>query len=116
VTPQSTETVVCLVTAPQADASSIATAVVERRLAGCVNIVPLVHSVFRWEGKVERDEEALLIVKTTRACVPKIDDLLRTVHPYDTFELVALDIATGSHPYLDWIVASVGDDPPKDRS
>lgn len=111
---QATETVVCLVTTPQADASSIASAVVERRLAACVNVVPLVRSVYRWEGKVEQDEEALLIVKTTRASVAQIDTLLRTVHPYDTFELVALDIVGGNHPYLDWIVASVGDDPPAD--
>jgi periplasmic divalent cation tolerance protein len=102
-----TETVACLVTAPQTDASPIATALVEKRLAACVNVVPLVHSVYRWKGKVEQDEEALLIVKTTRACVPRIDDLLRTVHPYDTFELVALDIATGSHPYLTWVAESV---------
>lgn len=60
---------------------------------------------------MEREEEALLIVKTTRACVAQIDRLLQTVHPYDTFELVALDVAGGSHPYLDWIVASVGDPP-----
>jgi periplasmic divalent cation tolerance protein len=80
-----------------------------------VNVVPLVHSVYRWEGKVEQDEEALLVVKTTRACVTQIDDLLRTVHPYDTFELIALDIATGSHPYLTWIAESVGDDPPTNR-
>jgi periplasmic divalent cation tolerance protein len=80
-----------------------------------VNVVPGVHSVYRWEGKVEQDDEALLIVKTTRASIPQIDDLLRTVHPYDTFELVALDIATGSHPYLAWIEESVGDDLPTNR-
>ncbi|MGH2912781.1 MAG: divalent-cation tolerance protein CutA [Solirubrobacteraceae bacterium] len=115
VSPQSTETVVCLVTAPQADAPSIASTVVGRQLAACVNIVPLVHSVYRWEGKVEQDEEALLIVKTTRTRVSQIDDLLRTIHPYDTFELVALDVTTGSRSYLDWIVASMGDSTPTDR-
>ena len=112
--PQSTETVVCLVTAPQADAHSIASVLVERRLAACVNVIPTVHSVYRWEGKVEQDEEALLIVKTASACVLQIDDLLRTVHPYDTFELVALDIAGGSHSYLAWIAGSV--DPRRDSA
>lgn len=108
--PQSNETVACLVTAPQASAHSIASAIVERRLAACVNVIPLVRSVYRWEGKIEEDDEAMLIVKTTRACVPRIDGLLRTVHPYDTFELVALDIATGSHPYLTWITECTGGD------
>lgn len=102
------EAVVCLVTAPPADASSIASAVLDGRLAACVNIVPLVRSLYRWEGRVEQDEEALLVVKTTRAAVPELDELLRTIHPYDTFELIALDVVAGSRPYLDWIAGSVG--------
>lgn len=109
---QAAEVVVCLVTAPQADASSIASTLVERRLAACVNVAPQVHSTYRWEGKIEQDDEALLIVKTTRAAVTAIDELLREIHPYDTFELVALDIAGGSHSYLAWIAESV--DPPHD--
>jgi periplasmic divalent cation tolerance protein len=105
-----TDTVVSLVTAPQADARSIASTLVERRLAACVNIVPLVQSLYRWEGRVEQDTEALLIVKTTLAALPSIDELLREIHPYDVFELVALDVAGGSFPYLAWIAGSV--DPP----
>jgi periplasmic divalent cation tolerance protein len=111
---QAADTVVCLVTAPQADAHSIASTFVEKRLAACVNVVPSVRSVYRWEGEIERDEEALLIVKTTRTAVPHIDELLRAIHPYDTFELVALDVAGGSRPYLEWIVGSVGDGRPTD--
>ena len=111
---QSTEAVVCLVTAPRRDASPIATALVEQRLAACVNVVPQVHSTYRWEGKIEQDEEALLVVKTTAAAVAAIDELLREIHPYDTFELVSLDVAGGSHPYLAWIADSV--DPPHDSA
>jgi periplasmic divalent cation tolerance protein len=105
---QATDAVVCLVTTPQADARSIASAAIDKKLAACVNIVPLVHSLYWWDGKVEQDDEALLLVKTTRAAVSELDDLLRTIHPYDTFELIALDIVAGSHPYLDWIGGSVG--------
>lgn len=101
------EPVVCLVTAPPADAERIATELVERRLAACVNIVPGVRSVYRWRGAIATDGESLLVVKTTRPAVAELDRALRDVHPYDTFELVALEIAAGSAPYLEWIGASV---------
>jgi periplasmic divalent cation tolerance protein len=100
--------VVCLVTAPQTDARSIASAVIDNKLAACVNIVALVQSLYWWEGKVEQDDEALLVVKTTRAAVSGLEELLRTIHPYDTFELIAFDIVAGSQSYLEWIDKSVG--------
>jgi periplasmic divalent cation tolerance protein len=105
---QAPDAVVCLITTPQADARSIASTVIDKQLAACVNIVPLVHSLYRWEGRVEHDEEALLVVKTTRAATPRLDELLRAIHPYETFELIALDVVAGSHPYLEWIGSSVG--------
>jgi periplasmic divalent cation tolerance protein len=100
------DAVVCLITAPQADAHRIASTVIDRKLAACVNIVPLVQSLYWWEGKVEQSDEALLVVKTTRGGVSRLDDLLRRIHPYENFELVALDIVAGSQPYLDWIASS----------
>ncbi|HEY8302959.1 MAG TPA: divalent-cation tolerance protein CutA [Solirubrobacteraceae bacterium] len=106
------DAVVCLVTAPRAHGHPIATAMIDEGLAACVNVVPSVDSVYRWEGKVERSEESLLVVKTTRAAVRRIDELLRAVHPYDTFELVVLDVLGGSHPYLAWIAESVGNTSP----
>jgi periplasmic divalent cation tolerance protein len=99
--------VVCLVTTPTANGREIAAAVVEARLAACVNIVPLVESIYRWEGEIERDEESLLLIKTTRPAVEPLTEAIRAVHPYENFELIALDIETGSPPYLDWIAASV---------
>jgi periplasmic divalent cation tolerance protein len=99
--------VVCLITAPQPDAASIAAALVERRLAACVNIVPAVRSVYRWEGELQTDDEALLVVKTTRAAVGDLNETLADIHPYDTYELVSLDMVDGSDPYLDWIAKSV---------
>jgi len=103
----SAEPVVCLVTTPPDQARAIAAAIVERELVACVNIVPLVHSVYRWEGKVEQDDESLLVIKTTRAAVGRLTDALRELHPYENFELVALDVVAGAPAYLDWIESSV---------
>ena len=102
--------VVCLVTAPPARARELAKALVEERIAACVNVVPRVQSVYRWEGAVTEDEEALLVVKTTRAAVPALEAALGRLHPYDNFELVALDVAAGAPAYLGWIAESVGSD------
>ncbi len=101
------EHVVCLVTTPPDQARAIAAAIVERELVACVNIVPLVHSVYRWEGKVEHDDESLLVIKTTRAAAGPLIDAIGELHPYENFELVALDIVAGAPPYLDWIAGSV---------
>jgi periplasmic divalent cation tolerance protein len=105
--PDATDAVVCLVTAPPAHAPQIATTAVERGLAACVNLVPLVHSVYRWQGEVQTDEESLLVLKTTAAAVPALERLLEQIHPYDTFELVALGVSAGSARYLEWIATAV---------
>jgi periplasmic divalent cation tolerance protein len=99
--------VVCLVTAPPDRAPAIAEALVQRELAACVNVVPLVHSVYRWQGAVEHDDEALLVVKTTRAAVGPLSDALGELHPYENFELVALGVQDGAPAYLDWISGAV---------
>lgn len=101
------EHVVCLVTTPPERAREIAGALVERELAACVNIIAAVRSVYRWKGTVEDDEESLLVVKTARAALPGVEAALRELHPYETFELVALEIAAGSSAYLAWIGDSV---------
>jgi len=101
------DAVVCLVTTPPGEAGPIAEALVARELAACVNIVPQVLSVYRWKGAVEHDDETLLVIKTTRDAVAALNDALGELHPYETFELVALDVAGGSPDYLDWIGQSV---------
>jgi periplasmic divalent cation tolerance protein len=106
----STDAVVCLVTAPQPNAHAIAAKLVEGELAACVNIVALVQSIYRWEGRVQEDGEALLIVKTTRAAMAPLEELLHEIHPYETFELVALEVVAGARSYLDWIGESVARD------
>jgi periplasmic divalent cation tolerance protein len=106
------DSVVCLVTTPQGNARSIALAVIEGRLAACVNIIASVQSIYWWQNKVERDEEALLVMKTVPAMVSPMNELLEKIHPYENFELIALDVGTGSHRYLEWIAGSVAPGPP----
>ena len=94
-------------TAPdEACARDLARALVERRLAGCVNWTP-VRSAYRWEGAVQEEGEALLLIKTDRA---RLDELRRTLdelHPYDLPELIAVPIGGGSEAYLQWLGEAV---------
>jgi periplasmic divalent cation tolerance protein len=99
--------VVCLVTAPTDHGRAIAAAIVERRIAACVNIVPVVESVYRWQDAVTHDSESLLVIKTTRDAVDALIAALGSLHPYENFELVALDVAAGAAAYLRWIDACV---------
>lgn len=96
-----------LITCPPASAEALATALVERQLAACVNLVPNLRSVYRWQGAVERSEETLLLAKTTRAGYAALETAVRALHPYELPEIVAVDIATGLPAYLQWLEASV---------
>jgi periplasmic divalent cation tolerance protein len=94
-------------TAPSTDeARKLANALVEDRLAACVNIVPQVESIYRWEGKVESAAELLLVVKTTKERWPAVRDKILALHSYDTPECICFDIADGSQTYLNWITGS----------
>lgn len=99
-----TNAVVVFVTAPPADAQKIADSIIERRLAACVNINPSVQSVYHWQGKVERGEESLLIVKTTDAKFDELEAHIRNVHPYTCPEIIAMPVTQGYEGYLKWIV------------
>lgn len=90
-------------------AGTIARALVERRLAACVNVVPGIGSTYRWDGKIECDEEVLLIIKTGEAQVPAIESAIKTLANYELPELVAVDITGGAADYLGWVAASVGE-------
>ena len=89
------------------EAQKIAQALVERRLAACVNIVGPIHSVYRWKGAVESAPEHLLIIKTTAAAFPRVRDAIRELHSYELPECVMLSIEAGSNDYLKWIAESV---------
>ena len=101
--------VVVLTTAPDlAVAESLATHVVEERLGACVNVLPGVTSIYRWEDGLQRDTELLLLIKTTAGSVRALRDRIVDLHPYDVPEVLALPIAEGHGPYVDWICDSVG--------
>ncbi len=99
--------VVLVTTTPEDAAPTIARALVERRLAACVNILPVVQSVYRWQGEVEESAEALLVIKTLRSRFEAVDAALRELHPYEVYELLALPVEAGNAAYLGWIRESV---------
>ncbi|HET6342594.1 MAG TPA: divalent-cation tolerance protein CutA [Gemmatimonadota bacterium] len=100
---------VALTTCPdEGTARRIASALVEERLAACVNIVPDMTSVYRWEGVVETASECLLLVKTRRERLEALRRRLEELHPYDLPELVALPVEGGSSAYLKWVVEETG--------
>jgi periplasmic divalent cation tolerance protein len=105
-----TDKLVVLVTCSSAaEARRIARAVVEARLAACVNILPgAVTSVYRWKGRVESARERLLLVKTSRRRLAKLRVAVERLHSYDVPEFIALAIADGSPAYLAWLEESLG--------
>jgi periplasmic divalent cation tolerance protein len=94
-------------TASRGEADTIASALVSLRLAACVNIVGPIASVYRWKGDVERSEEFLLLIKSTEAQRPAIQQALRELHSYEVPELISFGIEAGMESYLEWITASV---------
>jgi periplasmic divalent cation tolerance protein len=85
----------------------IARELVERRLAACVNLVPNLTSVYRWQGAVEEAEEVLLVMKTTEERLAALEAAVRELHSYDVPEFLALRVDSGSRLYLDWLFGSV---------
>jgi periplasmic divalent cation tolerance protein len=103
-----TDHLVVLCTCPNAGhAETISTALLEQQLAACVNRVSGVASMYRWEGRVEHDDEVLLVIKTAARHFDALERSIRELHPADVPEIIALPIVMGSQPYLDWIEESV---------
>ncbi|MGD2121342.1 MAG: divalent-cation tolerance protein CutA [Gemmatimonadota bacterium] len=101
---------VVLVTVPDVDAGVIlARRAVDERLAACGNVIPGLTSVYRWEGEIQEDPEALVIFKTRADTVEQLRKRVEEIHPYDVPEFLALSITHGSEAYLDWVVREVKD-------
>ena len=99
---------VVLCTCPDlATAETLAKTLVEERLAACVNLLPGVTSVYRWEGSVEAAAEVLLVVKTSRRVLAALESRVAALHPYEVPEVVALDITAGLPAYLQWVDSCV---------
>lgn len=103
----STEHLLVLTTCPdRSTATRIATALLEEKLAACVNQVPGIRSLYRWEGRIEHDDEVLMLVKTTTTAYESTEALIRKHHPYELPEVIAVPLAAGSSTYLEWITKS----------
>ena len=100
--------VVLITTSSMAEAQAIGRALVEERIAACVNIVPGLRSLFRWQGTIEEQEETLMLVKSRSDYLPSILDTVKRLHSYTVPEVIALPILAGSSDYLAWIDESVG--------
>jgi periplasmic divalent cation tolerance protein len=99
-----TDCVIVMTTLPaDADASIFARTLVETRLAACVNLLPGMESVYRWEGTVEHERERQLVIKTTRARIAALWEQVREFHPYDVPEFIVLPIVDGNDAYLRWV-------------
>ena len=97
--------VLVFITAPDRDeAGRLAEMLVSSRLAACVQILPEMHSVYRWQGQVEHADEVLLLAKTTSEKFDELDRAVREIHSYDTPEIIALPISAASEPYLKWLL------------
>lgn len=98
--------IIALCTCPDEQTGErLATALVEERLAACVNRIAGVVSTYRWQDKVCREEEYLLIIKTTRECFDALRERIVALHPYELPEVIAVDVDAAHAPYLAWIEA-----------
>ncbi len=93
-----------LVTCPPDSASTLAEILVRENHAACVNIIPKIGSVYRWEGKIQHDEEALLIIKSAAENFESLKQVILLHHPYELPEILAVNPAEGHAPYLDWVL------------
>jgi periplasmic divalent cation tolerance protein len=98
------EYVIALTTLPaDADAAEFGRTLVDERLAACVNLLPVMESVYRWEGKIEFEAERQLVIKTSRDRVVDLWDRIRDLHPYEVPEFIVIPIVDGNDAYLRWV-------------
>ncbi len=93
----------CVSTIDGKNAPVLARQLVEERLAACVNIIPRVHSVYRWEGEIREDDESVLLIKTSPRTIGGFEERFRELHPYECPELIIIPIEEGLKEYLSWV-------------
>ena len=93
--------------ANQDEAKSIATTLIEKKLAACCNIIPSIHSIYSWKGEIEESEESLMMIKTTQKKYEQLEKEIKMIHSYSVPEIIATKLETGSSAYIDWIIESV---------
>jgi periplasmic divalent cation tolerance protein len=99
-----TDKIVVLSTCASAEeAQRVARALVEKRLAACVNVIPGIRSVYRWKDAIEDEEEVLLVIKTSRALLEELRNEIERLHSYEVPEVIALSVVDGSERYLTWM-------------
>ena len=91
------------------EAEAAGRTLVERRLAACVNILPGMISHYRWEGRVERTEEAVMLVKTRASLAGAVSEAVKELHPYDTPAILVLPLESVEHNYLGWLLTETGE-------
>jgi periplasmic divalent cation tolerance protein len=102
------QVVVFVTASSEEEADKIASLLLEKRTAACVNVIPRIKSRFWWQGKLDSAQESLLIIKTRAALVPQLADIVKKAHSYTVPEIVALPIVSGDKDYLDWVDQETG--------
>jgi len=103
-----TEFIVVITATPsQEEAQAIADAAIEQRLAAAVQLIGPIRSTFRWKEKIERSEEWLCLLKTSRSLYQEVEQMIRAIHSYELPGVTAVPIIGGSEPYLDWYMAQL---------
>ncbi|MCF7877315.1 MAG: divalent-cation tolerance protein CutA [Candidatus Omnitrophica bacterium] len=100
--------IVVLITAPKKDAKKVAKKLLNKHLCGCVNIIDSVESLFLWHGKIDREKESLLIVKTVDSLFGKLEEEILRIHPYDVPEIISFKLNNVSKPYAGWFKEELG--------
>jgi periplasmic divalent cation tolerance protein len=95
-------------TETKSDAQAIARAVVQKRLAGCIQIIGSITSMYWWQGEIETAEEWLCVIKSRRDLYERLEEAIREVHPYDVPEILAVPVIAGSKGYLEWLNSELG--------
>ena len=104
-----TEYIIVFITAPnEKEAAAISQTIVGERLAACINIIPSVRSIYRWQGRVEDEQEVLMIVKTKKSLFERLQERVKELHSYAVPEIIGLPVIEGSKQYLEWLGQETG--------